>query len=198
MHKYILILVALFLVGCSPKYVIKNQYIAPKDKAFSTCVKKCEVQKKECLRTANEDYQICINSAYNRAKEISNEQFLKYDRSYEEYLLDYRDFKRYKHEYARDYRKLESDYNYFSKECHTKKDNFTCRRENELKNRLLVLKRDRLKRPEEPKKPSFNRILKSQQNLCRVNNSCSKSFDICYVNCGGEVIPYRFCVKNCD
>lgn len=198
MYKYILILGALFLVGCSPVYVTKSQYIAPKKDGFSACVQTCEIKKEDCIKASKIEYQICIDSAYSRAKDISNVELYKYDKAYENYLIEFRDFQNYKHAYDRDYRQIELDYNYFLKECYKKKSSFSCRRELELKNRLYKMKRDRLKRPREPKKPSFNKILLSQQNLCRVDDSCSKSFDICYVNCGGEVIPYRFCVKNCD
>ncbi len=198
MYKYVLIVVALFLIGCSPKYVTKNQYVASKEQGFGTCVKRCEVQKQECQLKSKEEYKVCLDDAYNRAKDISAEQFVKYDIDYEEFLLEFRDFKYYKYEFDKNYSILERDYNYFSKECNSKKDEFTCRRKNELKDTLEMMKRDKLKKPREPKKPSFNRILKSQQNLCKIDNSCSTNFDMCYIKCGGEVIPYRFCVKNCD
>lgn len=198
MYKFILIFIVFFLVGCSPKYVTKNQYIAPKDKDFSQCVNKCEIKKKECIRESNKEYKTCLNTAYLRAKEISDGQFIKYDRDYEDFLLEFRDFKNYKYIFDKDYRKIVSDYNYFLKECHSKKDSFTCRRKDELKQSLSLMKRDMVKEPKEPKIPSFSAILKSQQNLCRLDNSCSTSFDICYVNCGGKVIPYRLCINNCD
>ncbi len=198
MYKYILIFISLFLVGCSPKYVTKNQYIAPKEKNFSQCARKCEIKKIECLKEAKKEYKTCLNKAYLRAKEISDEEFLKYDRDYEDFLLEFQDFKNYKYTFDKDYRNIESDYNYFLKECYSKKDSFTCRRKDELRGSLLLMQKDMIKQPREPKRPSFNGILKAQQNLCRFDNSCSKNFDICYVNCGGEVIPYRFCVKNCD
>ncbi|HIP30226.1 MAG TPA: hypothetical protein EYG93_00375 [Sulfurospirillum arcachonense] len=198
MYKYILVLVSIFLVGCSPVYVTKNQYIAPRDKSFSQCVGNCEEKKITCDKECNNNYQVCIRDGFYRAQDISDSKFAKYDVDYEDYLIELRDFKYYKYEFDKNYIKIQNDYSYFSKECNSKKKNYACSRKIELKNALHVMKRDRLKRPKEPRKPNFDAIFKRQQKLCKRNCGCSKSFDICYVGCGGEVIPYRLCIKNCD
>lgn len=198
MYKYILILVSIFLVGCSPVYVTKNQYIAPKDKEFSKKVSICEVKKKECDSECRSEYQGCLDSAYLRAKDISNEEFKKYDIDYEEYLIELRDYKYYKYEFDKNYMRIQNDYSYFYKECNSKKEAYACERKNELKDTLNMLKRDKLRKPKEPRKPFFDNILRKQQKLCANDCGCSRSFDICYVNFGGEVIPYKFCIENCE
>lgn len=198
MHKYILILLALFLVGCSPKYVVKKQYIAPKDKSFAGCVKTCEIEKKVCDQDCKNQYDTCLNNAYSRSKDISNIEFVKYNEYYEEYLLKLRDYKSYRYRFDKNYLMIKDDYKYFHKQCVKTKEYYACHRKTELKNKMIKMRHNRMVHPQEPLKPSFQAILKDQQSFCKSDCGCSDSFDRCYINCGGEIVPYKFCVKNCD
>ena len=90
MYKYILVFISLFLVGCAPVYVTKNQYIAPKDKEFTQRVAICEVEKKTCISECRNEYQACLNSAHKRAKKAFERELKRYDVDYEKYMLDLR------------------------------------------------------------------------------------------------------------
>ncbi|WP_024954200.1 hypothetical protein [Sulfurospirillum arcachonense] len=198
MHKYILILLALFLVGCSPKYVVKKQYIPKKEKSFAGCVQTCEVEKSVCKQDCKNQFDFCMSDAYTRSKDISNIEFLKYDEEYEEYLLKLSDYKRHRHQFDRNYRKVENDYRYFRKRCARTKKHYPCYREHELNKKLLHMRSNVIVYPVAPIKPSFEAILVKQQSFCKSNCGCDESFDRCYVECGGAVVPYKFCIKNCD
>lgn len=198
MYKIVLVIVAVFLAGCTPRYVVKNQYVPSQDTGFTQCISAYEAEKNICEQNCRADYQVCLDSAYERAKSIHELQLIKYNELYENYLFEFRVYKTYKFEFDRNYRNLERDYRYFSKECSKKKNGFTCRRKNELINSMEIMKRDRLRRPRVPKKPSLNTIVKNQQSYCISNCSCSKKFDIGYENCGGKIISYKYCVENCD
>jgi|LGOV01.1.fsa_nt_gb hypothetical protein len=198
MHGIVLVLISLFLVGCSPVYVTKNHYIAPQKKDFSLHVNRCEEKKKICDVKCNEDYQNCLDRAYFRAKNIFTQQSAKYEVESRLYRTELREYKHYKYQFDNNYMEIHRDYSHFSKQCNSKKSSFTCRRKNELKDTLSMMKLQMMQKPQKPKKPSFDKILKNQQSFCQSNCGCSESFDICYVSSGGEVIPYKMCLRNCD
>jgi len=198
MYKIILIFIAIFLVGCSPRYITKNQYVPSSNAGFSQCLNKYEQEKIICNQDCRADYQICLDGAYKRSEKIYEAKFVKYTLSYEDYLFEHSNYKTYKYKFDKKHRRIKNDYNYFLNECKKKKGSFTCRRKNELKNSLENMKRAKLRRPRAPMKPSFNVILRKQQNFCNSDCDCSKNFDIGYENCGGQVILHRYCVENCD
>jgi hypothetical protein len=198
MYKIILVIVAVFLVGCSPRYIVKNQYIPSSHDGFSQCISVYEEEKNMCEQSCRADYQICLDTAYQRAKTIYDDELRKYHISYDDYLFEFRSYKIYKYEFDINYRNLRRDYNYFSNECSEKKSSYTCRRKNELLNSMNVMKRHKLRRPIMPNKPSFDMILRAQQSYCVSDCSCDKSFDIGYESCGGKIISYKYCVENCD
>lgn len=199
MYKYIFFVsLTFFLVGCSPKYVIKNQYIPAQEKSFAQCANNCEKEKMICEQDCSNIYQTCLNDAYTRAKDISGIEFVKYDNLYEEYLFKLRDYESYKHKFNKKYKKTERDFVYFKNQCIKTKDLYACKRQRELHNTLTNMKQNMLQRPFEPRRPSFKKILYKQQSYCKSDCGCSSSFDRCYINCGGEIVPYRLCISNCD
>ena len=198
MYGIVLVFLSLILVGCSPVYVTKNHYIASVKKDFSLQINRCEEKKKTCDVKCSEDYQNCLDKAYFRAKDIYNQQLAKYEVENRLYRIELREYKQYKYKFDNSYMEIYKDYNHFSKQCNSKKNSFTCRRKNELKDTLTTMKLHMMQKPNKREKPSFNYILKMQQRLCQSSCGCSKSFDICYVSSGGEVIPYKFCLRNCD
>lgn len=198
MYKIILIAVAVFLVGCTPKYVVKNQYIPAQNDGFVQCVSVYEQEKEICEQNCRNEYQICLNNAYQRAQDIYEIQLLKYNEAYENYLFKYRVYQTYKYEFDINYRNLNRDFRYFSKECTNKKNGYPCRRKNELYRSMKIMERDRLRQPRMPRKPSLNKIVRNQQNFCKNDCSCSENFDRGYETCGGKIISYKYCVENCD
>lgn len=198
MFKYILIVFTIFLVGCSPKYVVKNEYVPLATEKFNVCVNQCEIQKTDCDNNCVVQYEKCIANAYVRAKDIVSIEMIKYSRDYDSYLLAMRDYRHYKYKFDRQYIKTNKDYDYFTHECKNKKDKYACKRKQELNILIRDMNRNKLRQPRSPRKPSFNQILNEQQSYCKKDCGCSSTFDRCYVGCGGEVIPYRLCVENCD
>lgn len=198
MYKIILIIAALFFAGCAPRYVVKNQYVPLQTEEFSLCVSAYEAEKTICEQNCRVEYQMCLDNAYERAKNIHESQLVKYNELYNNYLFEFRVYQRHQHNFNTNYRSLERDYKYFSHECNKKKNGFPCKRRNELMHSMEMMKRDRFRRPRVPKKPSLNSIVRSQQSYCVSDCSCSKNFDIGYESCGGKIISYKYCVENCD
>ena len=198
MYKIFLICIAVFLVGCAPKYVTKVQYVPSLTDGFSQCVSKYEQEKILCNQNCSENYQVCLDNAFQRAQDIYQVELSKYSKIYDDYLSRLREYRNYKYDFDRKYRILKDDYYYFSNECNKKKSGFTCRRAHELKDALFIMKRDRLRRPIQPRKPSLNTIIKNQQSFCKSDCGCLKDYDRGYENCGGQIIVQKYCVENCD
>lgn len=188
MYKIILIIAALFFAGCAPRYVVKNQYVPLQTEEFSLCVSAYEAEKTICEQNCRVEYQMCLDNAYERAKNIHESQLVKYNELYNNYLFEFRVYQRHQHNFNTNYRSLERDYKYFSHECNKKKNGFPCKRRNELMHSMEMMKRDRFRRPRVPKKPSLNSIVRSQQSYCVSDCSCSKNFDIGYESCGLSLI----------
>lgn len=198
MYKYIWIFVAVFFVGCSPRYVTQNQYIPVDGNSFSQCIYQIEEEKKLCDENCRLDYQICLDDGYQKAHKIYEKRMFQFNSAYDNYLYEAHRYRRNQIEFDRQYRHIEKDYNYFSKECNTKKDGFTCKRRNDLENNLIKMRKGRIREPREPRKPIFNSILRAQQNYCKSDCGCQNNYDRGYQNCGGQVIMHRICVENCD
>jgi len=198
MYKIMLFVIAFFLVGCAPKYVVKNQYIPSQNDGFLQCVSIYEDEKKICEQNCRDDYQLCLDAAYSRAEDVYASELNKYNADYSKYLFELKFFKIRKYKFKKKYESLQRDYKYFAKECNKKKQGFTCKRKNELLYSMKNMKKNILIRPRMPQKPFFNTILKSQQSFCVSNCSCSKNFDIGYKNCGGQIISHKYCIENCD
>jgi len=198
MYKIFLICIAIFFAGCAPKYVTKVQYVPSSNDGFTGCVSKYEQEKIICTQNCSENYQICLDDAFQRAQDIYQVELSKYAKLYDDYLFRLREYRNYKYDFDRKYRILKDDYYYFSNECDKKKRGFTCRRKHELRDTLFIMKRDRLKRPIQPRKPSLNVIVKNQQSFCKSSCGCLKDYDRGYENCGGQIIVQKQCVENCD
>lgn len=197
--RYILFFIVLvFSVGCSPKYVIKNQYIPPKEPSMLSCVNICAKDKTLCLQNCQTTYNICEQSAYSRAKDISNMENLKYEKSYAHYLYA---LKRYKQEllfWQQTFDKRYMDFSYFTKKCQNDKDKFACKRQQELYKELNNIKANKPFEPSLPLKPRFSDIYNQELQSCSKSCHCESIYDSCFVSCGGEIIPYKMCVSNCE
>lgn len=198
MRYVLIVLVGVVFLGCSARYEVRNEYKPSSKQGFSECIQGCKKEKLACEKSAEANYQKCLGSAYERAKEISDDALREYDSEYERYLVLQRDYRYFKDSYDRTYNNLEADLSYFSSTCKAKKERYSCDRAKEIQIRLDMLKKEIPAKPKEPQKPIFSQILSKQQNYCRKDDSCAKDFDICYIGCGGEVVPYRLCVANCD
>lgn len=185
-------------MGCSPKYVIKNQYIPLMDANFAPCVSTCTLSKESCDATCDDNYQSCLNTAFDRAKEIYAVELFRYDRDYAYYLRELGKYNDIRYLIERKYSFLKRDYKYFSQQCSKTRDIYACDRQDIIRRNLYQMQRNMPRHPNKPLKPSLQHITNTEQNSCQNECGCSKSFDLCYTNCGGQVIPYKLCVENCE
>lgn len=198
MRAFIYLFVLVFFVGCGPKYVIKNSYQAPKDKNSLECTKICASTKQSCDKICTKKYETCKQDAYNRAKEISNIEFIKYNEEYTLYQDELRVYRNKKFTWDRNFNSKYRDYKYFSKKCSRKSDKYSCVRQGELSVELRILKRRKPIIPFVPLKPSFNNIYENELKSCNKTCNCQNEYDNCFINCGGTITPYKICVSNCD
>ena len=184
--------------GCAPKYALQKEYIVPENKKFENFAQDCSVKRAACEQRQKKDYNICLNNAFERAKNIQTLSNKRYEKKYQRYLTRMNDYNfniiDWQSEYDKDYR----DWRYFRDQCRKKNDKYACDREDDLR---YIVKNERKNRPREPREPrivTFAQILSAQQKLCNVTNECENEFDICFISHGGEVKSHKECIENCD
>lgn len=198
MYKTIVVAVMLLLVGCGPRYVIKNQYIPPTHNISPKCLDNCALVRQTCQVQCQQNYQFCLDDAYAKSKAILIQEESAYNVAYSHYMLDFSHFQHQMRSWERDYYDYSRDLSYFQGRCESGKDASACQRRDQLRNHLNYMKRDRPREPWVPQKPSFEQILVNQQSFCTTNCGCEQVYDNCFVGCGGTVIPHKICVENCD
>jgi len=198
MYAYLLLGILLLFTGCGPRYVIKNQYIPPIAGVSKGCLDNCSSIRNSCQDQCQRRYQYCLDDAYGKAKAVEQDEIRAYDMAYSRYMMDFSRFQSSMHMWERDYYDYSRDFNHFQLQCERQKDNYSCHKRDELANHLKYMKRDKPREPWMPAKPSFEQILVNQQSFCSTNCGCEQSYDNCFVGCGGQVIPHKICVENCD
>jgi len=199
MYKYIFVLVVgIFFIGCGPKYIIKKQYTPSIKSNFSQCLSSCNKEKSLCSKSCETNYQTCLNGEYDRAKEIYARELNTYKNDYDDYIIRLRKYNKKQYKIEQKYRFLQQDYSYFNYQCVKKHDMYACDRRDSLLYKINNIKNKARRHPQEPIKPSLYKITNAQQSLCKNECGCQNSFDVCYTNCGGSIVPYKFCVSNCE
>ncbi|MDD3324402.1 MAG: hypothetical protein PHN38_04720 [Sulfurospirillaceae bacterium] len=193
MYPYTFVILALFLTGCGPKYILKNEYSISTSPQAKECVNGCSFLKQTCEK----NYQTCLNSAYERAKQVESEEIAVYHKEYDRYLFDFEGYRQERHRWEFDFDVIKRDAHYFDIRCVSSKDSYACHRANELERALRRMERNRPFPPPMPLKPSFGSILSQQQETCLAQFDCMREYDSCFVGCGGEVRTYKVCVENC-
>ncbi|MFK5881734.1 MAG: hypothetical protein QM482_05925 [Sulfurospirillum sp.] len=199
MKTIVFVLGFVFLfAGCAPRYVIRNQYIPPLDTGSRACLKNCSKAKQKCKQKCAEDYSDCLSYAYDKAKQIQIKSDKNYKKRYNRYQARLNDYNFNIFDWQNRYEQRYSDWKYFSDKCSKNGDNYACERENELSYIIKKLSRSRPREPKAPKYITFEETLAKQQNRCVEKCGCDDVYDSCFIGCGGEIIPHRICVKNCD
>lgn len=188
----------IFLVGCGPRYVIKNQYIPPAASGASACLNNCSYMRQSCQDQCQRSYQYCLDDAYMKAKAIEIDEQRAYDFAYSRYVMDMSHYRMRLHAWEREYNDYNRDLSHYQSQCERDKDAYACKQRDELRNRMNRLKRSRPSKPWMPVRPSFEQILVNQQSFCTTDCGCDQTYDNCFVGCGGQVIPHKICVDNCD
>lgn len=188
----------LLLAGCGPRYIIKNEYIPPANANAASCLNQCSFMRQNCQDQCQRQYQYCLDDAYAKAKAVEVDEQRNFDLAYGRYQMD---LMRYQMEYQRwqhDYYDYSRDFDHFQSQCERNKDPYACQRRDELRRYLSRLNHQRPREPWIPSRPSFEQILSRQQSLCVNDCGCDQTYDTCFVGCGGQVIPHKICVDNCD
>ena len=200
MLRYLLLSLpfVLFISGCAPQYAVKNIYIPPVGQKAKQCINECTNIRNKCQSRCNIQYNQCLNDAYERAKDIKAIMDKRYKRKYNKYLKRLSDYNLKIFDWQNEYDKNYKDWNYFRKQCKISQDRYACDRENDLR---YIIKRMLINKPKEPRPPvqkSFNEIVSNEQSHCKNECGCKEDFDICFLNCGGEIQMRKICVKNCE
>ncbi len=187
-----------FFSGCAPQYAVRNQYIPPLDQKSKVCLKECFYQKQACQQRCEEDYSDCLSYANERAKKIQIRTDKDYKQRYENYLARQNDYNLEIYDWQNRYDERYKDWRYFNKKCSKNNDKYACEREYYLRYIIKRLRRDRPVEPREPRYITFSENLANQQKSCSKNCGCSNLYDSCFISCGGEIVPHKICVRNCD
>jgi len=199
LKKYLFLsILAIFFMGCGPRYVIKTEYIAPRDQASKECTDKCLFQKTQCERDCERRYNNCLSMAFDRAKRVERRLDSEYQRRYNEYINKLDEYNYNISVWQSSYDQNSRDWHYFHKRCKKHGDRYACKRCKELKVVVDTLLQNKPQRPTPPVKPNFNQILVKQQSMCRRDCGCQSDYNACFTNCGGEIVLHKICVENCD
>ena len=192
------LLAALFFVGCGPRYVIKNQYIPPASSVSQSCLNNCSLIRQNCQNQCQQNYQYCLDDAYAKAKAVEVDEQRAYEVAYSRYQIDYGFYQMEMHRWQRDYYDYSRDLSHFQSKCERDKDPYACQKRDELRRYMNRLSHDRPREPWVPARPTFEQILVNQQSFCTTDCGCDQAYDACFAGCGGQVIPHKICVENCD
>ena len=185
MKYFFIILSSLFFLGCSPKYKIVNKYVAPETESGKACLVECQKQYGSCKEVCKANFEICKTKAHAAAQENFELKMQRYSILLEEFLDDMEMYQ------------LEIDMMYF--------DGFGgygygygYGRYGYYPHSLFMMHPMPLFRPTRPRKPSLEKEIQlAEMKMCQIDCGCTKTFDDCFVTCGGIVKADRICIENC-
>jgi hypothetical protein len=199
--RVFLLTCSLFFFGCSPKYIVKNEYIPSTNDGFQACIKECETQRSSCNGAFAAQVQDCKNQASLRAKDIYKLELIEYEKKYVRYKESLSDYYEKKHVIERKEGLIRRDYRYFMRKCQDSReyyDRYACKRARDLRQTLDFYRRQKPYKPLAPEKPTFSKIYEEESVLCSFKNQCESLYDKCYLSCGGEIVPHKICIENCE
>lgn len=198
LQTFLLFTCTLFFWGCSPKYVMKYEYIPSNDEGFNVCTTQCEIKRNSCQVAFEAQKQDCLNEAKKRAEDIFRVENSQYKEKYAIYEQKYQIYydKVYQIQLQRDV--VYRDYQYFSHRCDYEHEKYACRRARNLRYELDVFDNKSFYKPVEPSKPILSKIYNQEARFCPKNSQCDNVYDKCYTSCGGKIIPHRVCIENCE
>ncbi len=180
--------------GCSPKYQITQEYIAPSEQEAKTCIKSCYLQMRECEDACKIRFENCKNKAQKVGQENYQKKMKEYVHNLEKYADDLREYEQ-RYEHCEDRR--EDYYNLLEISC---KGDSKCIKKGLFNRRVPFCRfdNDSFIEPIKPRKPDLQmEIDRATNKLCQVDCNCQKNYDKCYVSCGGEIITKKECIENC-
>jgi hypothetical protein len=198
MRFFLLLTLTFLLTACSPKYEIKTHYTLPTDTQGKTCIQTCSSERKVCQTNCNQKQNQCLVTA----KRSATNAFPSLMNEYQDVLNQYQyAMDRYNVErdsWEREERRVHQDVEHYRSSCNPKNPNsYECKRSHELSSQLNTLEDHQPLAPQRPIKPSLASEIKHAQNNCSNECGCIKSYDNCFVSCGGTLRYEKFCVENC-
>jgi len=198
MYRLFLAVIMLFFAGCGPRYVIQNEYISPISGGSKVCLNNCAGIRQSCQNQCQRNYQYCLDNAYAKAKAVEVDEQRAYEIAYSRYQMDYTQYQFAFQRWQRDYYDYSRDLSHYQNQCERERDPYACKKRDELHHYMNRLSHEQPREPFVPVRPTFEQILVNQQSFCSTNCGCDQSYDNCFVGCGGQVIPHKICVENCD
>jgi len=195
---FLFIIFVLLFAGCAPEYMVKNIYIPPVGNKAKVCIDGCQRKRDICQSKCDAQYNQCLNSAFNRAKDIKAVEDVNYNKRYKRYLEKLRNYHQNMFDWQNYYDQDYKDWRYFKNGCKANHNTYACKREIDLRYAIRNLLTNKPQEPKMPYKKSFDEIVKNEQRFCQKDCSCQKDYDICFLNCGGEIQMKKICVSNCD
>ena len=188
--RYIFIIISsLFFLGCSPKYKVVNEYIAPQSEAGIVRLSECQKQYGSCKEVCKANFEICETKANAVAKENFENKMQQYSLALERYMDD---MEMYQLEIDLMYFDGFGGYGYGMYGGYGRYGGFYHPRS------MFMMGPMPLFRPVRPRKPNLNSEMKSaQMQMCQIDCGCTKTYDSCFIGSGGVLKTKRICVENC-
>ncbi len=185
-----------FLISCGgPEFSVAYRYVPPKDN--TNCLLSCDSEFRKCQQRCSEKREKCLEDARKRAEAIYQKELNIYQKELSAYNKAYTSYQRALLDWNNNYRKLYKDYIYFKNVCKKTKDYYACDRKYQLEQALDTLNDTKPTPPTPPKKPDLQEIISQLSSACYTDCGCKETYNACFTSCGGEIVPYKFCVKNC-
>jgi len=184
------------IISCGgPEFNVGYRYVPPKDN--QKCLNTCQEKFSECREKCTKEREKCLKDARKRAEAIYQKELDVYQKELDAYNKAYNNYQRALLNWNNNYRKLYRDYLYFKKACKKTKDYYACDRRDQLEEALETLNEQKPVPPTPPKKPNLSDIVSELSSNCYSDCGCKEVYDNCFTSCGGEIVPYKFCIKNC-
>lgn len=179
--RYLLLLLALMLTACSPKYRTTYHYVAPQNPQAQNCIHHCKEAFSTCQKICQSNFAICKQKADAVAQKRYTQKMQNYYKALEQYANDMR-----RYEMERDlflYDDFYYPYRYgFYRPFY----------------RPVLWGPSPAYTLSKPVKPSLEREkLDAEMKMCRIDCGCTESFDKCYEGCGGKILKKEVCIGNC-
>jgi len=184
------------IISCGgPEFKVAYRYVPPKDNI--ACLQSCDSEFRKCQERCSEKREKCLQDARKRAEAIYQKELRIYQEELSSYNKAYTSYQRALLDWNNNYRKLYKDYIYFKKVCKKTNDYYACDRKYQLEQALDTLNDTKPTSPNPPKKPELSQIVSQLSSACYTDCGCKEAYNNCFTSCGGEIVPYKFCIKNC-
>lgn len=188
----------LIFTACSPKYIIKTHYTLPTDAQGKACVQTCSNEQKVCQAHCNQKQNACLVTAKKSATDAFPALMYEYEGVLSAYYTEMDRYELVMRSWERELRNVDRDYHHYRNACQGKpKNSYECRRAYELDGELRSIESSEPISPVRPIKPTLANEIKQAQKNCSNECGCIKSYDTCFVACGGKLDYEKICVENC-